>query len=107
MHRLGLDIDVGHAVGAAGVTRGTQHAFGTRRLIPARIGNDSGTHGQQVPVLVGPDGEEVGRGLVGYGSNELSLIAGSSSADAAKILNVTVGSPVIHRNDLLITDPSE
>jgi len=56
--------------------------------------------------ILGPDRVEVGRGIVGYGSDELALIAGSNSVEAARILNVTVGNPVIHRNDLLLADPS-
>ncbi|MEE2780241.1 MAG: glutamate 5-kinase [Myxococcota bacterium] len=57
--------------------------------------------------IVGPEGAEVGRGIVGYGSAELDLIAGSASDEAARILNVTVGNPVIHRNDLLLTDATD
>ena len=46
VHGLGLDVDVRHPVGTAGMARGTERALGARRVVAAGIGHDPGPHGQ-------------------------------------------------------------
>ena len=53
--------------------------------------------------ICGPDGTELGRGLVGYTSDEVGRIAGLKSHQIAPTLQQSTTSPVIHRNDLSFT----
>ena len=51
----------------------------------------------------GPDGHEVGRGLVAYDAEDAEKIKGRSSADVLLILGYTVtGTEMIHRDDLVL-----
>ena len=52
---FGLDIDVGHAVWAAGVAGGAQQALAARAGIAAGIADDSCAHSLQTAVLVRAD----------------------------------------------------
>ncbi len=54
--------------------------------------------------IVGPDGVEVARGLVGYDAADVRRIAGHPSADVPRILENTAADAVVHRNDLLLVD---
>lgn len=54
--------------------------------------------------VVGPDGVEVARGLVGYDADDVRRIAGRSTAEVPQILENTAADPVIHRNDLNLVD---
>ena len=55
--RLGVDVDVRHAVHAARVARGAQRALGARRVIAAGIGDDARPQREQMSVGIGADGE--------------------------------------------------
>ncbi len=48
-----------------------------------------------------PQGAEVGRGLVGYSSADVSRIAGHRTAEIMTLLGVSVAGPVIHRDDFV------
>lgn len=61
--------------------------------------------GDGVTVL-GPDGEVVARGLVGYDHDTLARIMGLRSDAIAALLDRTGVDPVIHRNDLVLGGPN-
>ncbi|MGM0577215.1 MAG: glutamate 5-kinase [Myxococcota bacterium] len=57
--------------------------------------------------VVGPDGGEIGRGLVAYDAEDLRRIAGRRSDEVCDILGGSAADPVVHRNDLLVLDSRE
>lgn len=74
-----------------------------KSLLPAGVTRIDGTFNRGDAVLVrGPDGHEIGRGLVAYDSAHAAQIKGQSSAAAAKILGFAGRSAMIHRDDLVI-----
>ena len=50
----------------------------------------------------GPDGDEVGRGLIAYDAADAEKIKGRSSADILLILGFTGRTEMIHRDDLVL-----
>ena len=50
----------------------------------------------------GPDGHEVGRGLVAYDAEDAEKIKGRSSGDVLLILGYTGRTEMIHRDDLVL-----
>ena len=70
-------------------------------LLAAGIREVKGTFAEGEPVeIIGPDGEVLGRGFVGYSSADLSLEAGHSSTEAGHRRQ----RPVVHRDVLILTD---
>jgi glutamate 5-kinase len=57
--------------------------------------------------LLGPSGDEFGRGLVSYRSSEAASIAGKRSSEVEQILGYKMGDAIVHRNDLVVTAASE
>jgi len=54
-------------------------------------------------VLVrGPDGTEIGRGLVAYDAEDAEKIRGKSSSDILLILGIQGRSERVHRDDLVM-----
>ena len=53
-------------------------------------------------VVRGPDGAEIGRGLIAYDANDADTIKGRSSGDVLLILGYTGRTEMIHRDDLVI-----
>ncbi|MFZ0838623.1 MAG: PUA domain-containing protein, partial [Xanthobacteraceae bacterium] len=53
-------------------------------------------------VVRGPDGSEVGRGLVAYDAEDAERIKGRSSSDIVLILGLEGRAEMIHRDDLVI-----
>lgn len=51
-----------------------------------------------------PEGSEVARGLVNYGSEEIQRIRGHRSGEIEKILGYKIKDEVIHRDDLVVLD---
>ena len=49
-----------------------------------------------------PDGSEIARGIVNYGSRDLARIVRCSSDEIESILGYHFGDEVIHRNDLVL-----
>ena len=87
------------------VDAGAATALGNgRSLLPAGIAAVEGNfdRGECVSV-VGPDGAEVARGIVGYSAEEARVIAGLRASDIAGRLGYTRGDAVIHRDDLVLT----
>ena len=52
-------------------------------------------------VIRGPDGAEVGRGLVAYDAEDADKIKGRSSADILSILGFGGRAEMVHRDDLV------
>ncbi len=76
-----------------------------RSLLPAGIVAVRGRFGIGDPVsCLGPDGEELARGLVGYSSDDIQRIKGQSTKQIEKTLGYSNGDEVIHRDDLVLLD---
>jgi glutamate 5-kinase len=74
-----------------------------KSLLPAGVTRIDGTFGRGDAVLVrGPDGAEVGRGLIAYDADDAERIKGRSSADVLLILGYTGRTEIIHRDDLVL-----
>ena len=74
-----------------------------KSLLPAGVTRIEGAfeRGDAV-VLRGPDGAEVGRGLIAYDAADADKIKGRSSADALTILGYPGRTEMIHRDDLVM-----
>ena len=70
-------------------------------LLAAGVTEVRGTFAEQEPVeIVGPDGQPIGRGFVGYSSAELATELGHSSDEAGhRDLR-----PVVHRDHMVLTE---
>ncbi|MBK5959949.1 glutamate 5-kinase [Rhodoplanes elegans] len=74
-----------------------------KSLLPAGIVRIEGEFSRGDAVLVrGPDGHEIGRGLVAYDAADAERLRGHSSADIPKILGTHGRTAVIHRDDLVV-----
>jgi glutamate 5-kinase len=74
-----------------------------KSLLPAGVFMVEGGFGRGDAVVVrGPDGHEVGRGLVAYDAEDAEKIKGRSSADVLLILGYTGRTEMIHRDDLVL-----
>jgi glutamate 5-kinase len=90
--------------GALTIDAGAVRALrGGKSLLPAGVIKVEGAFERGDAVLVrGPDGREVGRGLVAYDMEDANKIKGRSSADVLLILGFTVRTEMIHRDDLVL-----
>src|SRR5689334_5788625 len=90
--------------GALTIDAGAVRALrGGKSLLPAGVIKVEGEFGRGDAVLVrGPDGHEVGRGLVAYDADDAEKIKGRSSADVLLILGYTGRTEMIHRDDLVL-----
>ncbi len=74
-----------------------------RSLLPAGVIRIAGRFSRGDAVIVrGPDGAEIGRGLVAYDADDAERIKGRSSADILSILGFTGRTEMIHRDDLVM-----
>ncbi len=74
-----------------------------RSLLPAGIIRIDGAFARGDAVIIrGPDGAEVGRGLVAYDADEADKIKGRSSADIMLILGFGGRTEMIHRDNLVM-----
>ena len=74
---------------------------GGRSLLPAGVIRVDGRFARGDAVVVrGPDGAEVGRGLVAYDAEDAERIKGKSSSDIVLILGLEGRAEMIHRDDL-------
>jgi glutamate 5-kinase len=74
-----------------------------RSLLPAGVIKIEGNFDRGDAVIVrGPDGDEVGRGLIAYDFNDAEQIKGQSSAEIMTILGFTGRTEMIHRDDLVL-----
>jgi glutamate 5-kinase len=74
-----------------------------KSLLPAGVTKVEGAFGRGDAVVVrGPDGAEIGRGLIAFDADDADKIKGRSSADIPAIVGFTGRSEMIHRDDLVI-----
>jgi glutamate 5-kinase len=72
-------------------------------LLPAGVVKIDGAFERGDAVVVrGPDGAEIGRGLVAYDAADAERIRGRSSTDILSILGFTGRTEMIHRDDLVL-----
>jgi glutamate 5-kinase len=78
---------------------------GGRSLLPAGVFKIEGSFARGDAVVIrGPDGLEVGRGLVAYDAEDAAKIRGRPSADIATILGYGGRAAMVHRDDLVVRD---
>jgi glutamate 5-kinase len=88
-----LTIDAG---AAAALRRG-------KSLLPAGVVRVDGAFERGDAVVIrGPDGAELGRGLVAYDAEDAAKIIRKSSGDIAMILGVEGRAEMVHRDDLVL-----
>jgi glutamate 5-kinase len=76
---------------------------GGKSLLPAGVVRIDGMFARGDAVVIrGPDGAEVGRGLVAYDAEDAAKIRGRSSADILSILGFTGRTEMVHRDDLVV-----
>ncbi len=74
-----------------------------KSLLPAGVIKIEGAFGRGDAVIVrGPDGAEVGRGLIAYDAEDADKIKGRSSADVLLILGFEGRTEMVHRDDLVL-----
>jgi glutamate 5-kinase len=74
-----------------------------RSLLPAGVVRVDGAFARGDAVVIrGPDGAEVGRGLVAYDAEDADRIKGRSSADILSILGFGGRTEMVHRDDLVM-----
>jgi glutamate 5-kinase len=90
--------------GALVIDAGAVRALrGGKSLLPAGVIKVEGSFERGDAVLVrGPDGMEVGRGLIAYDAADADRIKGRSSADVRTLLGYTGRTEMIHRDDLVL-----
>jgi glutamate 5-kinase len=90
--------------GAIHIDAGAVRALRTgKSLLPAGVIKVEGAFGRGDAVVVrGPDGAEIGRGLIAYDADDADTIKGRSSADVLLILGFTGRTEMIHRDDLVL-----
>jgi glutamate 5-kinase len=90
--------------GALIIDEGAVAALKTgKSLLPAGVIKIEGAFARGDAVVIrGPDGEEVGRGLVAYDAEDADRIKGRSSADILSILGFGGRTEMVHRDDLVM-----
>jgi len=74
-----------------------------KSLLPAGVVQlDGGFERGDAVVVRGPDGAEIGRGLVAYDATDADRIRGKSSGDIQHILGFAGRTEMIHRDDLVL-----
>ena len=74
-----------------------------KSLLPAGVIRIDGMFARGDAVVIrGPDGAEVGRGLVAYDAEDAVKIRGRSSADILSILGFGGRTEMVHRDDLVV-----
>jgi glutamate 5-kinase len=74
-----------------------------KSLLPAGVVRVEGGFERGDAVLIrGPDGAEIGRGLVAYDADEAEKIRGKSSGDIQMILGFGGRAEVVHRDDMVV-----
>src|SRR5215471_10712663 len=74
-----------------------------KSLLPAGVIHVEGTFARGDAVIIrGPDGIEVGRGLVAYDAQDAAKIKGRASADILSILGFGGRAEMVHRDNLVV-----
>jgi glutamate 5-kinase len=95
-----------HPRGAVHVDGGAARALCQegRSLLPIGVTAVQGSFGRGDPVrIMGPDGLEIGRGLVNLTAEEIRAVAGRRSGEVARALGGPAWAEVIHRDNLAVT----
>jgi glutamate 5-kinase len=72
-------------------------------LLPVGVIKVDGSFARGDAVIVrGPDGSEIGRGLVAYDADDAEKIRGKASGDILVILGIDGRSEMVHRDDLVL-----
>jgi glutamate 5-kinase len=92
--RLRLDAGAVHVLQTSGSS-----------LLPVGVTHVEGEFSRgDLVACVGPDGAEVGRGLVNYSANDASLIIGKYTTQIEKVLGYIDEPELIHRDNLVVYD---
>jgi glutamate 5-kinase len=76
---------------------------GGKSLLPKGVVRATGGFKRDEAVsLQGPDGAEFARGLAGYSAEEVNRIKGLAASEIAKVLGVSRGDEVVHRDRLVL-----
>ena len=76
---------------------------GSRSLLPVGVrAAQGGFRRGEMVVCVGPEGQEVARGLVNYSVAETQRILGHSSDEIEKLLGYVDEPELIHRDNLIL-----
>jgi glutamate 5-kinase len=71
--------------------------------LPAGVKRVEGQFSRGDAVIVrGPDGAEIGRGLIAYDGDEATKILGKSSSEIGSVLGYAGRAEMIHRDDLVL-----
>jgi glutamate 5-kinase len=92
------------------VDAGARKALSERgkSLLPSGVRGVEGSFGVGDPVDIAVAGEPpFARGLAGYGADEVRRIAGLKSSEIERTLGYKYLDEVVHRNDMVLTDPSQ
>ncbi len=72
-------------------------------LLPAGVRRIDGSFARGDAVVIrGPDGEEIGRGLIAYDAEDAERIRGRPSGDIVSILGFGGRAEMVHRDDLVL-----
>jgi glutamate 5-kinase len=74
-----------------------------KSLLPAGVVRVQGDFARGDAVIIrGPDGAEVGRGLVGYNAADAAKIVRKSSSEIVRVLGMPGRAEMVHRDDLVL-----
>lgn len=77
--------------------------YENRSLLPAGISGVSGDFSRgDIVLILDQDNREVACGIVGYGSDEISIIKGIQSESIYKVLGHDYGEEIVHRDNLIV-----
>jgi glutamate 5-kinase len=75
-----------------------------KSLLPAGVVGVDGSFARGDAVVIrGPNGAEIGRGLIAYDVEDAQKIRGRSSADIASIFGFSGRAEMVHRDDLIVS----
>jgi glutamate 5-kinase len=76
---------------------------GGKSLLPAGVVRLDGSFARGDAVVIrGPDGKEVGRGLVAYDAEDAAKIVRKSSGEITQILGISGRAEIVHRDNLVL-----
>jgi glutamate 5-kinase len=90
--------------GSLHIDAGAEKAlFSGKSLLPAGVKRVEGSFERGDAVVIrGPDGREIGRGLVAYARDDAALIIGKKSGEIAAILGYEGRAALVHRDDMVL-----
>jgi glutamate 5-kinase len=75
-----------------------------KSLLPAGVVGIDGSFARGDAVIIrGPNGAEIGRGLIAYDIEDAQKIRGRSSTDIASIFGFSGRAEMVHRDDLVVS----